>query len=237
MSRPPRGSNRPTIDDAPDSTPSPNAEEEGELGDLKRKYSSKLSTIKEMFPDWTDEDIVFALQETEGNLEATIDRISEGTTIRSCHVDFKAKNMSFLQATSRSGEKSRKRPRSVPSRNQKMLRRLRQTQPRPLLAVDEEEVALKGRVVADVVRREDEVQVVVGGVFPQSMDLGRQDKTKVLWIVGPSGTGVALLRLTVPLALQIQPQMPTGQLWIHHGNISMHQRQPLLQDPSLQSPA
>lgn len=41
-------------------------------------YSSKLSTIKEMFPGWTDEDIVFALQETDGNLEGTIDRMSEG---------------------------------------------------------------------------------------------------------------------------------------------------------------
>ena len=41
-------------------------------------YASKLSTIKEMFPDWTDEDLVFALQETNGDLERTIDRISEG---------------------------------------------------------------------------------------------------------------------------------------------------------------
>ena len=31
-----------------------------------------------MFPDWTDEDIVFALQETDGDLQATIERISEG---------------------------------------------------------------------------------------------------------------------------------------------------------------
>lgn len=55
-------------------------EDEGELGDLKKMYASKLSTIKEMFPDWTDEDLVFALQETNGDLERTIDRISEGTS-------------------------------------------------------------------------------------------------------------------------------------------------------------
>lgn len=54
-------------------------EDEGELGDLKKMYAPKLSTIKEMFPDWTDEDLVFALQETNGDLEGTIDRISEGT--------------------------------------------------------------------------------------------------------------------------------------------------------------
>jgi hypothetical protein len=53
-------------------------EDEGELGELKRLYSSKLTTIKEMFPDWTDEDIVFALHETNGSLESTIERITEG---------------------------------------------------------------------------------------------------------------------------------------------------------------
>lgn len=54
-------------------------EDEGELGDLKKTYAPKLSLIREMFPDWTDEDLVFALQETNGDLEGTIDRISEGT--------------------------------------------------------------------------------------------------------------------------------------------------------------
>ena len=54
-------------------------EDQGELGELKKMYASKLGTIKEMFPDWTDEDLVFALQETSGDLERTIDRISEGT--------------------------------------------------------------------------------------------------------------------------------------------------------------
>ncbi len=53
-------------------------EDEGELGQLKKQYSSQLSTIKEMFPDWTDEDIVFALQETDGDLQSTIERITEG---------------------------------------------------------------------------------------------------------------------------------------------------------------
>ena len=53
-------------------------EDEGEIGELKKQYSSKLNTIKEMFPDWTDEDIVFALQESNGDLEGVIERISEG---------------------------------------------------------------------------------------------------------------------------------------------------------------
>jgi hypothetical protein len=66
--------------DKPDSTEVSNHEDEGELGQLKKLHATKLSTMKEMFPDWTDEDLVFALQETEGNLEQTIERISDGMT-------------------------------------------------------------------------------------------------------------------------------------------------------------
>ena len=58
--------------------PETSYEDEGELGNLKKIYAPKLNTIKEMFPHWTDEDLVFALQETNGDLERTIDRISEG---------------------------------------------------------------------------------------------------------------------------------------------------------------
>jgi len=53
-------------------------EDDGEVGQLKKKYGSKVSTIKEMFPDWTDEDVVFALQETDGDLETTVERITDG---------------------------------------------------------------------------------------------------------------------------------------------------------------
>lgn len=74
-----RGSSRHLNGDLnPDIAEAPSYEDEGELGQLKRMYATKLSTMKEMFPDWTDEDLVFALQETDGNLENTIERISEG---------------------------------------------------------------------------------------------------------------------------------------------------------------
>jgi hypothetical protein len=53
-------------------------EDESEVGQLKKQYGSKVGTIKEMFPDWTDEDIVFALQETDGDLMTTVDCITEG---------------------------------------------------------------------------------------------------------------------------------------------------------------
>ena len=74
-----RSSNRQTNGDKsgiPDNTMT--EEDEGELGGLKRQYASKISTIQDMFPGWTAEDIVYALQETNGDLEDTINRISEG---------------------------------------------------------------------------------------------------------------------------------------------------------------
>ena len=56
-------------------------EDEGELGQLKMKYSEPLIKLKELFPDWTDDDLVFALQETDGDLESTVERISEGIAV------------------------------------------------------------------------------------------------------------------------------------------------------------
>lgn len=72
------GRNRPTNGGKVDAATAPSYEDEGEIGLLKKQYASKLSTVREMFPDWTDEDIVFALQETGGDLESTIERITEG---------------------------------------------------------------------------------------------------------------------------------------------------------------
>lgn len=63
----------------------PSIEDDGEVGVLKKQYGTKVSTIKELFPDWTDEDVVFALQETDGDLETTVERISDGK-ITSVHM-------------------------------------------------------------------------------------------------------------------------------------------------------
>ncbi|ORY79297.1 hypothetical protein BCR35DRAFT_96755 [Leucosporidium creatinivorum] len=45
---------------------------------LRSKYSSQLATTKELFPDWSDEDILQAIQDANGDVETTILRISEG---------------------------------------------------------------------------------------------------------------------------------------------------------------
>jgi hypothetical protein len=52
--------------------------EAGELGELKKRYQSQLSTLKELFPGWTDAELVLALEESDGDLQTTIEKISEG---------------------------------------------------------------------------------------------------------------------------------------------------------------
>ncbi|KAI8324581.1 hypothetical protein GQ54DRAFT_59498 [Martensiomyces pterosporus] len=57
---------------------SSSAEESAEFKALRSKYSSILKTLHEMFPDWTDADLLYAIQEADGNLETTIAHIAEG---------------------------------------------------------------------------------------------------------------------------------------------------------------
>lgn len=56
-------------------------EEEGEIGQMKKKYASTLPMLKEMFSDWSDEDLVFALEDADGELEEAIERITEGSFV------------------------------------------------------------------------------------------------------------------------------------------------------------
>ena len=35
--------------------------------------------LKDVFSDWSDEDLVFALEDADGDLEQAIDRITEGS--------------------------------------------------------------------------------------------------------------------------------------------------------------
>lgn len=73
-----RGGNRSgkseTLEMAPQSY-----EEEGEIGQMKKKYSSTLPMLKEMFPDWTDDDLVFALEDADGDVGDAAGHITEGS--------------------------------------------------------------------------------------------------------------------------------------------------------------
>ncbi|KAL3427967.1 rnapii degradation factor def1 [Phlyctema vagabunda] len=88
-----------TNGDKVDSNPTASIEDDGEVGQLKKKYGSKVSTIQELFPSWTDEDAVFALQETDGDLETTVERITEGTITQWGEVSKNKKDRSRSKAT------------------------------------------------------------------------------------------------------------------------------------------
>lgn len=51
---------------------------QSDLKKLKAKYNTQLSTLKELFTEWSEEDLIFTLQDADGDLELAIDRISEG---------------------------------------------------------------------------------------------------------------------------------------------------------------
>jgi hypothetical protein len=77
-----RGASKTTKSEA-ENVPPP-SEDQGEIGELKLRHGSNVATIRELFPDWTDEDVVFALEETGGDLENTIERITNGIQSPSC---------------------------------------------------------------------------------------------------------------------------------------------------------
>ena len=49
-----------------------------EVAQLKVKYASQLKVLRDIFPDWTAEDLLFALQEVDGDVATATDRIAGG---------------------------------------------------------------------------------------------------------------------------------------------------------------
>ena len=56
----------------------PAPEELGEVLELRRKYGSQATTLKAMFQEWSDEDLLYALKESDGDANVVADRISAG---------------------------------------------------------------------------------------------------------------------------------------------------------------
>ena len=79
FSRSSRGGRQPNGEGAKDAAHITAPEDEGELGEMKKQYASQMAMLRELFPDWNEIDLVFALQETDGDVQTTIDRITEGT--------------------------------------------------------------------------------------------------------------------------------------------------------------
>ncbi|KAI0889337.1 uncharacterized protein GGS22DRAFT_153665 [Annulohypoxylon maeteangense] len=54
-------------------------DDDGDVSQLRKQYGLKLDTIKELFPTWSDADILYALKETDGDVEVAATRIADGT--------------------------------------------------------------------------------------------------------------------------------------------------------------
>ncbi|KAF2687229.1 hypothetical protein K458DRAFT_386054 [Lentithecium fluviatile CBS 122367] len=72
--------------------------DQGELGELKKRYLNELATLKEMFPTWTDVDLVLALEDSDGDLPTAIDKITEGKVSRFDEVKKHGKDRSRSKA-------------------------------------------------------------------------------------------------------------------------------------------
>ncbi|KAL5117546.1 RNAPII degradation factor [Pleosporales sp. CAS-2024a] len=70
----------------------------GELAELKKRYHAALAMLKELFPDWTDADLVLALDDSDGDLERTIEKITEGSVSQFSEVPKKVKDRSRSKA-------------------------------------------------------------------------------------------------------------------------------------------
>ncbi|KAI1160116.1 hypothetical protein F5B18DRAFT_541412 [Nemania serpens] len=54
-------------------------DDDGDIAQLRKQHGEKLALIKELFQDWSDADILYALKETDGDVELTATRISDGS--------------------------------------------------------------------------------------------------------------------------------------------------------------
>ena len=56
----------------------PGKDEPEDLRQLRQDHGGSLATLKELFADWTEEDLLYAIQDAGGDVELAILRISEG---------------------------------------------------------------------------------------------------------------------------------------------------------------
>jgi hypothetical protein len=70
----------------------PTSDDQGELGEMKKKYTSELGMLTDMFPDRTDTDLISALEDVDGDLSQAVNLIMEGNESRFTEVVHKAKD-------------------------------------------------------------------------------------------------------------------------------------------------
>lgn len=167
-----RSGSRQTNGHAESTGPNVSLDDQGELGLLKKKYMSDLSTLKELFPDWTDDDLVFALQETDGDLQSTIERITEGVIPQTHALILHCAN-GFAQAMfpDLPMSKRRRAKRSAPSKPRcRQQNRIQRPLPVAVVAV----AVLRLGVADEVAGQKEAVEVPAAAAVvhqPLSMDL------------------------------------------------------------------
>lgn len=72
-----RSSIKPNGESTDAATPSA-FDEDSDIVELRKLYGSKVEPIKDMFQGWSDVDILYALQETDGDENLTVERIAHG---------------------------------------------------------------------------------------------------------------------------------------------------------------
>ena len=53
-------------------------DDDGDVTELRKKHGTKVSQIKDLFPGWSDVDVLYALQECDGDVQTTAERIMDG---------------------------------------------------------------------------------------------------------------------------------------------------------------
>ena len=100
-----RGGSKTHKSEDQENIPPSSVAEQGEVGELIKQYGDKVSTLRELFPDWSDEDLVYALKETDGDLESAIDRMSSGQYFSH---SLSSLGANYSQGASLNGRKTRK---------------------------------------------------------------------------------------------------------------------------------
>ena len=72
-----RSSGKPNGDATDAHTPSA-FDEDADIAELRKLHGSKIAPIKDMFQGWSDVDILYALQEADGDENLAVERIAHG---------------------------------------------------------------------------------------------------------------------------------------------------------------
>lgn len=57
-------------------------DDDDDVAELRKQYGDKIALVQELFTEWSDVDILFALQETDGDVNEASTRIASGVYLQ-----------------------------------------------------------------------------------------------------------------------------------------------------------